>query len=130
MPQPTVPAGQLLRDGSTKSLLRAIAARYCSGRLMREPKLYVAAPQREWMKAQLRQPIREMIQDSILAEEGYLVKDALLRQFDDYTASADLGNSFFIWKFVNLELWYRIFVADDHADWSMTGAGRPCAARS
>jgi len=58
-----------------------------------------------------RRPIEEMIQDSVLAARGYILKDALLSQFQAYVDSPALGNSFFIWKFVNLELWYRRFCA-------------------
>ena len=35
---------------------------------------------------------------------------ALRRQYDTYCASSELGNSFFVWKFINLELWYRAFI--------------------
>jgi len=96
----------------TKSLLRTIAKKYVpSGERFWTPKLYVAAPQREWVKGVLRNAIEDMIRDSVLAKQGYLVQDTLLQQFRDYAASPDLGNSFFIWKFMNLELWYRAFCA-------------------
>ena len=110
-----VPTAQLLRCGSTKALLRAIAARYLPKERLRAPKLYVAAPQREWVKTALRRPIERMIQESVLAEQGYIVKTLLWRQFQDYTESPALGNSFFIWKFINLELWYRTFCASPPA---------------
>lgn len=110
----TVPASTLLRNGLTKSLLRVVAQRYLPEEQLRLPKLYVAAPQREWVKTALRGAIEEMIEDSILAAEGYVAKDVLRRQFLDYAASGDLGNSFFVWKFMNLELWYRRFCASGH----------------
>ena len=105
------PADRLLEGGITKSLLRQVSRRYLPAERFWTPKLYVAAPQREWIKTLLRAPIETMIQESVLAEEGYILKDALLRQFRDYVAGAALGNSFFIWKFINLELWYRAFCA-------------------
>jgi hypothetical protein len=49
--------------------------------------------------------------DSALARDGWVDAGALLRQYDDYCASPELGNSFFIWKFVTLELWYRRFLS-------------------
>lgn len=103
----TVPAVRLLQGGVTKSFLRTIARKYLPETPLRAPKRYVAAPQREWVKTALRSPIEQMIQDSMLAEHGYILKDALWEQFQAYAGSAILGNSFFIWKFMNLELWYR-----------------------
>ncbi len=107
----TVPADALLQGGVTKSLLRAIARRRVPAFAEETPKLYVSAPQREWIRTVLREPIRAMIQESLLARDGYIVREALASQFDAYAASPELGNSFFAWKFMNAELWYRIFLS-------------------
>ena len=104
-----VPTATLLAGGLTKALMRTIAKRHVAGEMLRTPKLYVAAPQREWVKTALRVPLERMIQESVLAEQGYIQKDVLLQQFREYAASPELGNSFFVWKFMNLELWYRTF---------------------
>jgi asparagine synthase (glutamine-hydrolysing) len=104
-----VPTPRLINGGLTKSLMRTIAARHLTGDVLRTPKLYVAAPQREWVKRALRGPLETLIQESVLAERGYVEKATLLQQFRDYVRTSELGNSFFIWKFMNLELWYRTF---------------------
>ena len=106
-----MPTDRLLAGGWPKSLLRAIARKHLSGAWLDAPKRYVAAPQREWVKTVWRRPIEELIHDSLLAERGYILKERLLTQFREYVASSELGNSFFVWKFVNLELWYRRFCA-------------------
>jgi len=103
------PSGVLLSGGITKALLRRIAVRHLPTP-DDAPKLYVSAPQREWIKSTLRSDINAMIDASSLAADGYIDQGALQRQYDTYCASSDLGNSFFIWKFVNLELWYRSFI--------------------
>jgi asparagine synthase (glutamine-hydrolysing) len=105
-----LPSRVLLSGGLTKSLLRRLAADRL-GVTIDRPKLYVSAPQREWMKGPLRPACRALVQDSTLAADGWIDAAALLRQYDDYCASPALGNSFFIWKFVTLELWYRRFIA-------------------
>ena len=43
------------------------------------------------------------------------MRKGLARQFQDYAESPELGNSFFIWKFINLELWYRTFCVSEVA---------------
>jgi asparagine synthase (glutamine-hydrolysing) len=105
-----LPTRALLRGGLTKSLLRRLAADRLGVTLDR-PKLYVSAPQREWLKGPLRGACRALVLDSTLARDGWIDAAALLRQYDDYCASPALGNSFFIWKFVTLELWYRRFIS-------------------
>jgi asparagine synthase (glutamine-hydrolysing) len=105
-----VPSAELLAGGLTKSLLRRLAAERLGVSLDR-PKLYVSAPQREWLKGPLRPACRALMLESALAEDGWIDAAALVSQYDDYCASAALGNSFFAWKFLNLELWYRRFIS-------------------
>ena len=103
------PSGVLLSGGVTKALLRQIAARHLPAP-DDAPKLYVSTPQREWIKSTLRSDINAMIDGSSLAADGYIDQAALQCQYDTYCASSELGNSFFVWKFINLELWYRSFI--------------------
>jgi len=103
-----VPSRVLLACGLTKSLLRQITARLEAP--VEQPKLYVATPQREWLKSSLRAECTALIYDSTLAEAGYIDRRTLLEQYDRYAASPELGNSFFLWKFINLEFWYRRFI--------------------
>ena len=103
------PSAMLLAGGITKALLRQIGARYLKP--IEEPKLYVAAPQREWMKGELAPRVAELIDGSTLASDGYIDVRALRKQYQDYRSSTELGNSFFVWKFINLELWYRTFLS-------------------
>jgi len=104
-----VPSDVLLNRGITKALLRHIAATRLDVPLT-QPKLYVSAPQREWMKTSLRPGTEALIRESALAADGYIDAARLLAQYAAYCASPDLGNSFFAWKFLNLELWYRRFI--------------------
>jgi asparagine synthase (glutamine-hydrolysing) len=105
-----LPVHVLLRGGFTKGILRQLARHLLPDWPQEEPKLYVATPQREWLKGTLRQEVRELIGDSALARNDYVDSTALLRQFDSYCLDPELGNSFFAWKFVVLELWYRAFI--------------------
>lgn len=105
-----LPVHQLLRRGFTKAILRRLATRLVPAWPQEEPKLYVATPQREWIKGSLREPVLALLADSALAEAGYIDARELRRQFDDYCATRALGNSFFAWKFIVLELWYRRFM--------------------
>lgn len=107
-----VPSSTLLAGGVTKALLRQTAKeRY--GLDLPMPKRYVAAPQREWLKGPLKSACLDLLSQSTLADDGVVDADKLRTQYEAYAASSDLGNSFFVWKFVNLELWYRRFIRPD-----------------
>lgn len=104
-----IPSETLLAGGKTKAILRNIAKqRY--GLDMPETKLYVSSPQREWLKGPLQQAVAELLFASRLVEDGIIDGYRLASQYADYCRSEELGNSFFIWKFINLELWYRRFI--------------------
>jgi len=107
----SIPSGFLMKEGTSKYLVKKISQRYLSNELMKTPKLYVSTPQREWIKKDLKRGIIEMIEDSILAKEGYIDKRKLKIEYGNYLGQKDLGNSFFAWKFFSLELWYRNFIA-------------------
>jgi asparagine synthase (glutamine-hydrolysing) len=105
-----LPARLLLQDGFTKTILRRLARLRLPDWPQEEPKLYVAAPQREWLKGSLRPDVLALIGDSALGRAGYVDTAVLRRQFEDYCLDPELGNSFFAWKFIVLELWYRNFI--------------------
>lgn len=111
----SLPARVLLHDGLTKAPLRKIAQQLSPDAQPEPSKLYVSTPQREWIKGPLRSCLRALMADSELTRAGYVDSRRLLSQFDDYCVSAELGNSFFAWKFVMLEMWYRAFVCGEWA---------------
>jgi len=75
--------------------------------------MYMPTPQREWLKYELDDEVRALIDQSILHERGYIDKSALSRLYEDYIAQTELGNSFFIWKFMNMEYLFRAFFPGD-----------------
>ncbi len=107
-----VPTEHMLQNGLTKYLLRKIAEKYedpITRQFHKTIKKYMPTPQREWLKYELVEPIKELIDSSILHERGYIDKTRLLRVYDNYTKDEDLGNSYFIWKFLNLEYLFNVF---------------------
>ena len=103
-------ANMNLKNGKTKAILRSIYSKFgVEDKSSDKRKLYVATPQREWIKKDFKNDIINYIDGSILAEDGIVDKKRLKADYLAYCASKELGNSFFIWKFVNLEIWYRLF---------------------
>ena len=106
----SLPSQYMVKDGIGKYLFRRIAEKYMKKSLAQAPKLYMNTPQREWIKGELSSAIKEMMGDSVLAKEGYIDESSLEKEFDAYLSQKELGNSFFVWKFLSLELWYRNFI--------------------
>ena len=106
----SVPAGFLMKNGISKYIAKKIGQKYFVNDAAALPKLYVSTPQREWIKQDLQKGITEMINDSALAKAGYIDAKNLKAQYENYVSQKELGNSFFVWKFFSLELWYRNFI--------------------
>jgi hypothetical protein len=67
----------------------------------------VATPQREWIKGPLRNWIRDYVSEGLLVQRTIIDRERFLMDFDAYVNSANLGNSFFVWKVLNLEALFR-----------------------
>ena len=70
-------------------------------------KKYVAAPQREWLKKDLYKSVKEIVFDGYLVNNKMINKDNFLNKYQKYSESNELGNSFFIWKVLNLEILFN-----------------------
>ena len=94
-------------DGQPKSLIAKLLEKI-DGKPFR-PGLEVMSPQRELIKTLYRNSIVQLINESYLVRDGFVDKEKLLNMFNDYCNQAELGNSFFIWKFITAEIWYSIY---------------------
>lgn len=100
-----------IKDGYTKSLLR----RSMKGLLpeeirMRRDKVGFATPEDEWFRSDLFRPLIESIlrSDSFLSR-GFVDGDKALALYKKH-CEGDINISKDIWKWINLELWYRQFI--------------------
>lgn len=96
--------GYKIRGGETKYLIRKILKEKFNFGENRKVKHYVSTPQREWLKDKI---VRDRILDII--RNGKLVRDKLIdygkfsKDYISYSESPEPGNSFFVWKMINLE---------------------------
>lgn len=99
---------QLFHGGHTKAPLRQLAERLLPSDYFQQPKLYVATPQREWLKKDLRQQVEDWLDPgAALVRHGFVDLERLRTAFVAYCEDEALGNSFFIWKFVALEALFQ-----------------------
>ena len=99
----SLPATWKIKNGETKFLLKEILRKKYQYNERVETKHYVATPQREWIKDKsIQKEILETVRYSKINKNGIINFDKFLKDYNDYAQISELGNSFFVWKIINL----------------------------
>jgi asparagine synthase (glutamine-hydrolysing) len=111
-----VPDEYKLRKGWTKYCLREAMRPFLPPQIAwRKDKKGFANPQTEWLKRELRRPVREAFgADSLICRKGVMNSEALLRKYDRYCQQAPGSGSIWyreIFAPFSLELWMRQYAA-------------------
>jgi asparagine synthase (glutamine-hydrolysing) len=106
------PDAYKLRDGWTKYCLREAMRTTLPPQIAwRKDKKGFSNPQGEWLKHELKEPVREAFgADGLLSRKGILESGALVRKYDRYRAQAPGRGSIWyreIFAPFSLELWMR-----------------------
>lgn len=104
-----VPTGHLLGARGSKLLFRKIAAHSVANNVAFAAKRSVQSPQREWLAGPWRDLVAHILRSSTLAERGWIDPVLAHSLHEDY-CNRTADNSFFIWQWINLELWARRFL--------------------
>jgi asparagine synthase (glutamine-hydrolysing) len=99
----------LFLSGKTKDLVRRSLKRDCDFEYRTPAKLYVATPQREWLKNELFDEVLDFVDNGIIRGTGMIDYPKWRRKYEQYSKKTQLGNSFFVWKVVCLEALFRKF---------------------
>jgi asparagine synthase (glutamine-hydrolysing) len=105
-----------LRNGWTKYCLREAMQPFLPREIAwRKDKMGFSNPQGEWLKRELKGPVRDAFgADSLLSRKGILDSGALLRKYDRYCGQAPGRGSIWyreIFAPFSLELWMRRYAA-------------------
>lgn len=105
-----LPVETMFSGGTTKAHLRRLAQRHLPAAFLDQPKLYVATPQREWLKEDLAERIGALLTpDAALARHGLIDMDRLRARWQAWRTEPALGNSFFLWKVIVSEALFQAF---------------------
>lgn len=104
-----LPDHLLFKNGLAKWPLRQVIGSRLPDTVRLSPKRAVVTPQREWFRGSLRPEIEERLQNSELIKAGILDGKRVLSAFREYCEDETQDNSFFIWQWLNLELWIQTF---------------------
>lgn len=105
----SVPVDEHLKGRQTKSLFREIAETWIPADLARAPKRSVQSPQREWLAGPWRPLVEDILLSKSFADREWINPAGAQSAYQAYCASP-AENSFFIWQWLNLELWAREFL--------------------
>lgn len=99
----------MLHHGHTKWPLRRVLEGRLDDSVRLAPKRAVVTPQKEWMRGPLSQSIRQRLESSRLARLGILDRAAALDAFDTFCHDESIENAFYLWQWINLDLWLETF---------------------
>lgn len=105
-----LPPDQKIRNGYTKHILR----KACRGLvpeavLERSDKMGFVTPMETWFRNELRRWIGQLLDPGVVSRRGYLDPNRVETAFQAH-CSGRANLDFAIWSWVNLELWFRIFI--------------------
>ena len=104
----TLPVDQLINASGTKSILRQVLADWTSPEIAFAPKRSIQTPQNDWLAKEWRDLVEDVLFSHSFAARGWVDTERARKAYDAYL-TGDQATSFFIWQWVNLELWARAF---------------------
>jgi asparagine synthase (glutamine-hydrolysing) len=105
----TLPAHFKLHRGYGKYILRKAMDGKLPAEVIWTAKRPVVTPQREWMQHHLKDWVMDIIHDPRFRARGLFDVAAVQKTFDAYLRGGS-ENAFFIWQWINTELWFRAFI--------------------
>jgi asparagine synthase (glutamine-hydrolysing) len=95
--------------GTSKAILRQAAARLLPDMVRLASKRSVQTPQREWFRNELKEWVRERIDTPSFWNLGCIDRCKGIQAMDSFLRGEG-DNSFFLWQWINLELWAERFI--------------------
>ena len=106
----SVPTNEKIRGGMTKVILRNALRGFLPEAIRnRVDKMGFVTPEDIWFRTILRDHVDEIIRSKSFAQKKYFNINKVKRAFDQH-CWGKTNISFAIWRWVNLELWFRTFI--------------------
>ena len=96
--------------GRSKSIIREVFKSKMNDAVRIADKRSINAPQGKWLRSPEGQVfVRSIINSDSFKTRGLFDVNKVLSSYNDYCKSPS-NNSFFIWQWLNYEIWHRIFI--------------------
>lgn len=107
-----IPIKFLINRKGGKALFRDILGRRAPASVAYSLKRSVQSPQREWLAEGWRSMVESILASERFAARGWVDAGRARCAYTEYLSGAR-ENSFFVWQWVNLELWAREYIDRD-----------------
>lgn len=111
----TIPAKYKLNGRRLKHIQRELARDLLPAPLIERPKQGFSFPLAYWFRNELRPLLANTFQNSMLVEAGYFRVQAMQDLLQEHV-SGKIDHNYRLWLLLNLELWYRSFIAGHSHD--------------
>jgi asparagine synthase (glutamine-hydrolysing) len=101
-----VPGNKKIAGRQGKAALKEAALAILPKEIVYRPKGLFSAPLRAWMSRDLAPLVREVVNEGVLVESGFLRRDAL-RKLVAEDAAGQQDRAKHLWHILTLEYWYR-----------------------
>jgi asparagine synthase (glutamine-hydrolysing) len=99
-----IPASLKVARGQTKRLLKRIAARYLPDACVYRPKQGFSIPIKNWLAAELRPVMEDLLSETRLASQGILCPSEVHRLRDEHVAGR-ANHSHLLWSLMVFQAW-------------------------
>jgi len=107
-----LPFEDRIHRGVSKAILRRAATRLLPEAVRMASKRSVQTPQREWFRNELQEWVREKIDHPRFWQRGW-VDEKRGRAAMEAFFNGNGDNSFFLWQWINIEMWAEQFLDGD-----------------
>ncbi len=108
-----LPPEDHIHNGVSKAILRRAAARLLPDAVRMASKRSVQTPQREWFRGELQGWVREHIDRPSFWDRGWVQPEAGRAAMEGFFQGVG-DNSFFLWQWINLEMWAEYYLDESH----------------
>ena len=105
-----LPGSYKIRNGVQRAFMRDAIKKKFSTYVSDIPKRAVVDPQREWLKGPLNEWVNDIIKSESFQSRGIFDINEVNKELDNYKNAKININSFHLWQWLSLELWYKTFI--------------------
>ncbi len=105
----SIPNNLLLNELGSKVIFRKVLSKFTSNKIAFAKKRSIQSPQREWLSGEWKEMVQNILGSKSFADREWINPKIAKSMYLDYL-EGKMNNSFFIWQWINLELWARIFI--------------------
>lgn len=105
----SIPSNLLLNDRGSKVIFRKALAKDISNEVAFAKKRSIQSPQREWLGNQWKKFVKDILKSKSFSDRNWIVPSEAKKVYSNYLKGSK-ENSFYIWQWINLELWARAYL--------------------